>query len=152
MWVPLRVLLDSALTLLNDDTVPAGSKLAGSFLALLKDNVAPAIDMADSVLLNGEANYDGYVRAPLTFTGPFTGQGSFSLLADGANVFQPDGSDTVNTIVGQFIVGSDSVTCLAVELFDQPIPLPLPMSGFVVTPIFGLGPNISGYGKSVVSN
>lgn len=152
MWVPKRKLLDAALTLLNDDTVAAGSLLDGSSLALLRTNISPSIDGDDSIELAAEANFDGYTRAPVTFTGPFIGQGGFSLLANGSNVFQPDGDDTVNTIYGQFLVGSDSVSVLAVELFDAPIPLPDSSAALVSTPIFGLGANVAGYGKSTVSN
>lgn len=152
MWVPMRKLLNAGMTLLNDDTVAAGNKLAGSFLGLLKDQISPSIDMDDSVVLNGEADYQGYSRAAVTFTGPFTGQSGWSLIADSANVFQPSGNDTVNTITGQFLVGSDSTSVLAVELFDAPIPLPNAETALVTTPIIGMGPNSAGYGRSIVSN
>lgn len=153
MWTPSRTLLNSAMALLGGDTVPAGTTLDGAFLGLLKDPISYNIDSDDSVVTNGEANYEGYARQAISaWTGPNTGQGGFSLLSDGAHVFAPTGDDTVNTIFGQFLIGSDSTTVLAVEMYDGAIPLPAPADALVSLPIFGAGPNAAGYGRSLVSN
>jgi hypothetical protein len=148
----MRKLLNAGLVLLAGGTPPAATKLTGAFVGLLKDTINVNIDSDDSVTLDAEANYDGYARTTLgASTVPFGGQGDFALIGGTAHTWVPTGDDTVNTITGQFLVGSDSVSVLAVELFDPNVPLPSSTFGFIGVPIFGFGPNSAGYGQSIIT-
>lgn len=152
MWTPTDTLLDSALKLLNDDTVPSNTLLAGSFLAFLK---APHDFSFSSVYGDVSAKLAtslGYPPLALTFTGPFTGQGGKDLLSGGGHVITMGGSDTGATIYGHVILGDDSVTLLAGEIFDTPVALGTIGDGFVDNPLFGIAPNAAGFGNSVVSS
>lgn len=152
MWVYSRAMLDGIATQLSDDTIPTSTTLKNSWLGLLRGTVDYTPDSDDSIVTTNEANYEGYMRQQLTSWGAvFVGEGLLSLRAAPALQFQPTGDDTVNTIFGQFIMGSDSSTLLAVELFDEPIPLPNSLSALVTVVITGLGQPDTGFGSSIVS-
>jgi hypothetical protein len=153
MWTPSRKLMNDFMILMTGDaSISQGGTLKGALVGLLKQAIAYTPDSADSIVTSGEANYSGYARQAISaWTGPFRGQNGFSLDAGNAMVWEPSATTTLNTIYGQFLIGSDSVAILAVELFDNPIPLGDVSVGFVGTPIFGVGPNLAGYGNSIVS-
>jgi hypothetical protein len=153
MWQPTRVLLDGFLALSKGDaTIATNRTLSNCWLGLLKDLVAPVLGSDTSLIAGHEATYSGYARVqPAIVNGPFVGENSFSLISGNATLFQPSDTITPNTIYGHFLLGDDSTTLLAVELFDSPIPLSGPETGFVDAPIIGLGNNLAGYGASIVS-
>lgn len=153
MWSPKRPLLDVMANAIGGDTFPAGHTLTGAFLCLFKavPSTDPDVGFGDDSIK--EADFSGYARASVgAGSGVYVGQGNGSLQEYGANLFTCDSTTTVNTIYAQGILGSDSVTLLAVELFDTPIPLPGPGAGLVTTPIVGAKVNTAGYGNSAVSN
>jgi hypothetical protein len=151
---PSRVFLDSSARLMTGDaSITASHTLKNAFVGLVNAPFTYDPEGNGSDVLANEANYPGYAKQSISsWSGPFVGQGGFSLFDGGAHLFQPTGSDTANTIYGQFLVGSDSVTILGVEFYDGPIPLPNAETGFVTTVIVGYGPNTKGYGSSIVTN
>lgn len=153
MWVPSRVWLNGLLSLTTGDASIALAKtLDGAWLALLNAPLALTIDSDSATVKAAEANYQGYARQHITsWTGPFTGQGGFSLVQSPAFNFFATGSDSPNMIYGQALFGSDSATYLGAEMFDAPISLAGPANSLVTVVIIGPGPNAQGYGSSIVT-
>lgn len=153
MWTPTRLLLNGAMTAIVGGVPAGGSTLENAILGLLKAPVSVSLDLTFGDVSASEANFSGYDRQAIpSWSGPYTGQGGYSLVSNGAFLFEQDDTITFNTIYGGFLLGSDSATLLAVELFDAAIPMGSVSVGFVYTPIFGMGNNAAGYGKSIVSN
>jgi len=120
-------------------------------LGLFKQPLGPTVDSTLAELEAIEADFPGYARIPLgAWTGPFTAQNGKTLVADGAIVFEATGDDSTNTIYGQFLVGSDSLTLIGAEPFNSPISLGEAGRALVVTPMVGL-PSEQVYGASIVS-
>lgn len=154
MWSPYRELLDGMVALtMGDATIATNRTLKNSWLCLLKTALPFNIGDTTAVLAGNEANFEGYHRTqPAIINGPFVGQNNYSLGSGAAILWQPTGSDSPNTIFGQVLIGSDSSTMLAHELFDSPVPLATEENGFVDVPIIGVGPNAAGYGSSIITS
>lgn len=152
MWVPTRPLLAAMLSAVNGVGADTFAILDGAFSALIKAPYGPTVNSVLTDPSLSEANYQGYARQAISaWNGPYVGQNAKSLTADSALFWSPTGDDTVNTIYGHMLIGSDSTTLLAVEMFDDSIPQVDEDSGFMTTPIFGLDPNAN-YGSSLVGN
>jgi len=120
-------------------------------VGLYKQPFGPTVDTTLAELEAIEADYPGYARhAIAAWNGPFIAQNGKTLVADDAIVFQATGDDSTNTIYGQFLIGSDSVTYLGAEPFNTPISLGEAGRALVSTPIVGLPPD-QVYGASIVS-
>lgn len=111
---------------------------------------APTLTLADLT----EATYSGYHRMGMSTIGAPVGPIKAS---DGSWEMQfPSitwiGSSTVavNTIYGHFLLSSDSTELMGVELFDAPIPISGPTSGFVDVVRLGCSP-LTMFGKSVIA-
>lgn len=153
MWVPSRDLLNAALLALNADTFPVSHGLDGCSIVLFKEPIAQGFDTKWVDVSAAEADYSGYARHVIAaWNGPTIGADQTARLSDDAVVWEADDTVTTNTIYAQGLLGSDSATLLATEVFDQPIQMTGPGVSFIDVPIFGFTPNISGYGKSIVSN
>jgi hypothetical protein len=153
MWTWTEVLKKSAMTLEKGNaSTTLNTTLNGAWLGLLKDNIGLTDGSTTADITGHEATFDGYTKKAITWTGPFIGEGDTSLLQGGAQLFQPTGSATVNTVYGQFLLGSDSSTLLAFEMYNSPIPLADANAGFVVVPMTGIPNPSQGFGNSIVSN
>lgn len=146
----MRRMLDKMMSLAvlgTSDTVPLfGNASVGLFAAPL----TPTVNTTFAQLT--EATYDGYARQALgAATAPFIGQGGLSLAHDLGKVWTPTGSNTPNTIYGQFLIGDASTKLYAVEVFDAPIVMNGPTTLFGSIIYVGLDP-AANYGKSSVSN
>jgi len=146
MLVPTAAALEAWIGDLTDDTTWLGSASVGLYQTL----VTPTDQTVLADLT--EANYDGYARqASHTWGDVFIDpNGLYSEQAQQL-VFSPTGSDTMNTIYGLFVVGSDSAALLAVEPFDSPVPLTGPLSNLTIT--LRVGADRTGkWGFSVVAS
>jgi hypothetical protein len=127
--------------------------LASASIGLISAPLAPTPTTPFSAIT--EATFDGYVRmsAPFSDVPIVEGQNGKILALGTTQIWIPTGSDTPNTIYGQFLAnGSSSMpTLLAVEMFDVPIPMTSPLTFISDTPIFGLDPTAN-YGMSSVSS
>lgn len=151
MWVPTRALLQSLVLGMGTDTFTATAKLKTGIVALLRADFTPSVDLVYGDVTTTLANYNGYApQALAAWTTPFVAEGELSLMQQPSITWRPTGSDTVNTIFGHILIGSDSVTLLAAEKFDAPIPLPNASSAFVDVIRFGLDPS-GNYALSVVA-
>lgn len=140
MWTMTYPWTDNLLNAVNGAGSESAAALDGSMLALAKLDFNPTKTMEIGDF--SEANYPGYARQPiLTWQPANHGQGGFSLSQGESLVFQPNGDDTTNTIFGHVLIGADSVTVLGAEKYDNPVPLPDPLSALVVVPIVGLLPD-----------
>jgi hypothetical protein len=152
-WTPTRVLLDSALHLLNSDTVPVGKKLKNCWLALLKQPPPASFDASWGSVSINECDFDGYERVQITtWSSPARGQDGGELVINSAEVFECADTTTTNTVYGQALLGADSVTLLATEAFDNPISMAQIGQSLVTVPVFGFKFNVAGYGNSMVSS
>jgi hypothetical protein len=149
MWVPTRTLLNAIAKELGNATVGTNGSLKGTFLGLVRETFAPTVD---SVLGDfTEANFQGYARSSQSVTwNPVTAQDGKSLVQGSPVLWEMTGNASPNTIFGHMLIGSDSVTLLAAEVFNDPIPLANIGDGFPDTPLFGFDPNAN-YGDSLVA-
>lgn len=152
MWTMTRAYLDNIQEIQAGGAGNDSLKLDGGVLVLFKAPVNPVIDLAWGDVSASECDYTNYGRQLLgALTGPTVMQGSKSCLVNGAHSFSTTTAAVSNNVYGQGLLGADSATLLGVEMFDAEIPLGEPDAGFLVAPIFGIGPNAAGYGNSIVS-
>jgi len=131
----------------------AFNPLEDAVLVLFKEVVPAQLDLGWGDVSASECDFSGYGRHVIEgWSGPYTGQGGYSLVRNGAATFELDAEDTINTVYGAGLLSDDSITLLAVELFNSPISLGEVGQGFSMLPIFGFGANAAGYGRSIVSN
>lgn len=149
MWVPTRAFLKGLCAGMGSNTITTGTDLFGCFLGLFTNVYSPNVN---TLLANlTEATYTGYVRGAITWNAPFIGEGALSLIEGTKVDFRPSDTITPNTIQGAFIVGSDSVTLLLVEVLPTPVPLTSADYLLAYIPRVGLDPGAN-YGLSVVAN
>lgn len=131
---------------MRSDTAWLGSASIG----LLRAPFAPTPLTALTDLT--EANFTGYARQAAGVSSvPFVDPKGIMTLEGPSLLFQPSDTVTTNTIYGLFWTGTPSTTLLGVEMFDNPIPLPNPLTALTIVPRFGIDQNGS-YGNALVSN
>jgi hypothetical protein len=151
MWVPTWAFLLNLMNMGSGHGTDTTKVLGNASVGLLRSPYVPSPGSLASDSAFAECNYNGYARKVLpTPSAAYIGQTQFSLFASGDLVFTPAGSDTVNTVYGQFLIGSGNAL-LAVEMFNQPIPLPGPSYSLVSTIMFGANAFVS-WANSLVSN
>jgi hypothetical protein len=141
MWIPSRAFLDGIVNALGNSSMTLHTAVKNSFEILITNEPAPTVNTVLADLT--EATYTGYLRQVCaTWTGPFVAEGDYSLEVGPAHHWQPTDTITLNTITGHALVGDDSVTLLATEMFDQPIGLSSILTGFDTVPRIGLPGNV----------
>lgn len=149
MWIMNNNMADALALSVGSDSINPKASLKGSFLALIDQPFNP--QPSDSFDTYHEASFNGYARGNESPAwSPFTGQGGMALIAGQTILFELGSSTAPATLYGHCLLGSDSVTLLAAEVFNPPISLANPGDGFLDTPIFGFAPK-AGYGTSAIS-
>lgn len=148
MWVPTAAFLEALVEIQAGGSVSA--PLANSSIGLVRQPIAPTVNTVMANLT--EANYTGYQRqASGLDTVPFVGPGGL-FMSEGTRLrFMPSDTVTANTIYAAFVTGHDSTVLFGVEVFDNPIPLPGPLSAVTIVPRNGFDP-AANFGMSLVSN
>lgn len=149
MWVPSRTFLNSIARGVGTDTLGTVGGLKGSWLGLVREAFTPTVDTVLGDLV--EANFQGYARSHQTANwSQVVAQDGKSLEQGLPVLWAMTGDDSPNTIFGHFLVGNDSITLLASEVFNAEIPLANTGDGFPDTPLFGFDPSAN-YGDSLVA-
>jgi hypothetical protein len=153
MWVFQWPTLKALMARIGGSDTVTLAPFAGAKIGLLNAQYAPTPDSVyTGDVAAHEANFTGYAHGAVTFGAPFRGQNTFEVLEATAPVtFTPTDSVKPNTIFGWFLLGSDSVTLLAVEMFNVAIPLPDANHSLSGVPIIGVN-SAQGFGSSMVSS
>jgi len=147
-YQPTNLLLDELSGVLVGGSALA-IDLSGSFVVLIAAPFTPGPTLTLGDL--SEATFQGYARGHDT-AGWNNGvaEGGKRVAYSPLFPFQAVGSDSPNVIYGDAIVGSDSVTLLAAELFDTPRPMQAPPDTLLLTVVFGFDP-AGNYGQGILS-
>jgi len=114
-------------------TASVAGYLDGLVVDLFQADLTPTRNTSDSTYIAGIANYDGYTQQPVVWGLPTQADDGFIEVLGSVAPFQPNGSDTPNTIFGLFCTMGDGSLGFAGRFDDPPIPMGGPLDQITVT-------------------